>query len=109
MFSEGCVVLRGREKSHLEERTVKDCREGALSLEAFSIIFNYNYSDEISDYVCGGKTLSLFIAGLLHWAEEFTTVLEVRKLCQWEANWMRGIVSDLTDTHSHLQKSFLSF
>lgn len=39
-----------------------------------------------------------------HWVtalgEAFTTeVLDLRKLCQWEANWMRGIVSDLVAAH----------
>ena len=28
-----------------------------------------------------------------------TEVLDLRKLCQWEARWMRGIVSDLVAAH----------
>lgn len=39
-----------------------------------------------------------------HWItalrEAFTTeVLDLRKLCQWEANWMGGAVSDLVAAH----------
>lgn len=69
MFPVVCVVLGGREKSWGEGGPWKDCREGVLSLDSFSVILNYNYSDKISDYVCCGKILSLFVAGLLHWAE----------------------------------------
>lgn len=107
MFSVVCVVLGGREKGWGERGLWKDCRERVLSLESFSIILNYNYSDKISDYVCCEKISPLFIAGLLLWAEEFTTkVLDAKQLCQWEANRMRGIVSDLGDTHVICEISF---
>lgn len=66
MFSLVCVVLGGREKSWGGRGLWKDCREEVLSLESFSVILNFNYSDTISDYVCCGKILPLFIAGLLY-------------------------------------------
>lgn len=53
----------------------KDCGEGVLSLEAFSVISNANHSDKRSDCVCWGKTWSLLVAGVLHPAEELTTSL----------------------------------
>lgn len=41
----------------------EECRDGVLFPGSFSILSNYNHSNKISDYVFGGKTLSLFIAG----------------------------------------------
>ena len=64
-----CGVGRQGKELGGRGRPWKDCREGVLSLDSFSVIMNYNYSDKISDYVCCGKILSLFVAGLLHWAE----------------------------------------
>lgn len=56
----------GRQGKELgREGALEGLQREVLSLES-SVILNFNYSDTISDYVCCGKILPLFITGLLY-------------------------------------------
>lgn len=95
-----CVCCWGQGKE-LEKGAVEGLQRGCAFPGSFVCYCKWQLWWQKYLTVCYGKILDyLFVAGLLHWAEAFTTiVLDVRKFWQWEANWMRGIVSDLLDTH----------
>lgn len=79
--------MQGKESGR-ERGQWRDCRRG---VEDISIILNCNYGDKISCVYCG-RTSSLFIVGLLHWAEEFTTSFRCSEALMMECQPIRVIV-----------------